>query len=109
MIQPATDSYHREVRAAKPPVRRKSDPFARIWLGIGLLLIAILILTMSSCAQPGYVRAEALQGPLRRLVDRHDGYVTIDSSISTDRKATHLRDGELLLRAVDEAVAAGQE
>lgn len=68
--------------------------------GIGGALI--LTLMFASC-QTGMIRADAIDGPVNRISDRHDAYVKEDASLSADEKAIYLRSSELLRRVIAEA------
>lgn len=58
---------------------------------------------MASCAGPGYIRAEAVSAPMRRVMQRHDGYVRADSTLTELQRRTRLRTTELLGRVLQEA------
>jgi hypothetical protein len=57
---------------------------------------------LASC-QTGMIRADAIDGPVNHIADRHDAYVREDSSLSDDEKSIYLRSSELLRRIIAEA------
>lgn len=76
--------------------------FAAAWsVLVGLVLL--LLLLSSGCAPQGYVRADAIDGTLRRVIKRHDSYTEADKELKPFNKRLNLRDTELLLKLLDEA------
>ena len=57
---------------------------------------------LASC-QMGMIRADAIDGPVNRISDRHDAYVKEDDSLSDEEKSIYLRSSELLKRIIAEA------
>lgn len=82
----------------KPKPKPKPRPRPRRFLA----LFIIPALMLASC-QTGMVRANAIDGPIKRIAARHDAYVILDESLSDDEKAIYLRTTELLKRIVAEA------
>ncbi len=66
------------------------------------VVFLVPVLFLASC-QTGMVRADAIDGPVNRISDRHDTYVREDGSLSDDEKSIYLRSSELLRRIVEEA------
>jgi len=64
--------------------------------------VLFLSFFLASC-QTGMVYADAIDGPVNRISDRHDAYVKDDASLSADEKAIYLRSSELLRRVLEEA------
>lgn len=87
----------------------------RVKAGMELSLALVLcgavtaLLVLTGCGTPGYVRADAIEGTVRGLVQRHDAYVEADESLSDLDRRIHLRDGELLLRLIEEAQRPTEE
>ncbi len=65
--------------------------------------ILIILLLLVGCGTPGFIRADAIEGTVKRLVDRHDVYVEADPSLSDLQKRVNKRDGELLLLLLEES------
>lgn len=70
-----------------------------IWLN----LFAGLVLISAGCAGKGYVKASAVRPTLRSLIERHDRYVRSDDLLDSLERGIYLRDGELILKALEEA------
>ena len=64
-----------------------------------LFLVPVLLLT--SCAS--MIHVDAIDGPVNRISDRHDAYVSADESLSQDEKDIYMRTTELLRRILAEA------
>ena len=73
------------------------------------LVIVALTGALCGCVGPGYISADAIDGPLRGVVKRHAAYTAADETISPLKQRTNARDGELLLKALDEAQATKEE
>jgi len=70
-----------------------------------LMLGAILLAALSGCCK-GHISADAIDGLVRKVSDRHDAMLngTLDpKSVSPEDKATYLRSTELLRQALREA------
>ena len=67
-----------------------------------LALNLLLLVTLSGCHQ-GYVRAEALDGTLNPVMDRHDAYVKADEGLSEIEKEVFLNSTLLLRKTIKEA------
>ena len=67
-----------------------------------VFLAPVLFLALMSC-QTGMIRADAIDGPVKRIADRHDSYVKEDASLSDEEKSIYLRSSELLRRIIAEA------
>ena len=65
-------------------------------------LLLCLILT-TGCAS-GMIRAEAIEGTLRRTLHRHQTYTKNNETLSDLQRRVDLRDGELLERVLDAAL-----
>ncbi len=70
---------------------------------------AVLAALLCGCAPPGLVRAEPLLPVVERLVDRHDAYAAVDSSLTPLQLRANLRDGELVLKALNTALEEDKE
>lgn len=90
-----------------PPSRQ--DLVEMIYAMALALGIATMMLCIPGCGAPGYIRAEAIQGTLRRVIARERVYTTNDASLSDQEKRINLRDGELLEAALDTALSAGEK
>lgn len=66
------------------------------------LSLLVSMLFLASC-QTGMIRADAIDGPVNRIADRHDAYVKEDNSLSNEERAIYLRSSELLRRVIAEA------
>lgn len=71
--------------------------------------LTALALALAGCGTPGYIKAEAIQGTLERVVDRHNTYTIEDESLSDLEKRVNLRDADLLLKLVYEAQEPTEE
>lgn len=92
---------------ALPPTRVKAG--RELFLALMLCGVAAALLVLTGCGTPGYVRADAIEGTVKGLVQRHDAYVGADESLSELTRRIHLRDGELLLRLIEEAQKSKEE
>ncbi len=79
-----------------------------LWL-LGALGVAGVLMLLIGCAPMGYVKAEALKGPLDRLVERHDVYMDKDTTLSPLKRRVNKRDGALLQEAINTAVEKAEE
>lgn len=71
-----------------------------------VLLVGFTLSLAVGCSQKGYVRADAIDGSLISVCDRHDKMLKGEldpKSISEADKKTYLRTSELLRKAVAEA------
>lgn len=68
------------------------------------LLISLVLLC--GCGTPGYIRADAIDGTVKRIRQRHDFYVKADSELAPLERRANLRDTELLETALNEAKKA---
>ena len=66
-------------------------------------LALVFAASMLASCQMGMIRADAIDGPVNRISDRHDAYVKEDDSLSDEEKSIYLRSSELLRRIVAEA------
>lgn len=75
----------------------------------------LILLMLVGCGAPGYIKASAIDGTLRRVIERHDAYTDADPALDEklgkskkDKQArvlqyrTNKRDTELLLELLDE-------
>lgn len=70
------------------------------------LLGAVAIATLSGCGGPrGMIEAEALQGLMGPVLERHDLYVSRDTDLTPVERETFYRSSELLRGMVREALA----
>ena len=67
-----------------------------------ITVVLFCVAFLMGCAK-GMIRAEAIDGTLRGLCDRHDSYVVKDDTLSSAQKETNLRDSALLRKVLDEA------
>lgn len=65
-------------------------------------IAAITALAVVAC-DAGKVDAEALDGVMHPVLDRHDAYVIEDESLEEVERSTALRSSEIIRRLVDEA------
>lgn len=66
-------------------------------------LALVFAASMLASCQMGMIRADAIDGPVNRIADRHDAYVQEDASLSDEEKSIYLRSSELLRRIIAEA------
>ena len=66
-------------------------------------LALLFAASMLASCQMGMIRADAIDGPVNRISDRHDAYVKEDDSLSDEEKSIYLRSSELLKRIIAEA------
>ena len=66
-------------------------------------LALVFAASMLASCQMGMIRADAIDGPVNRIADRHDAYVKKDASLSDEEKSIYLRSSELLRRIIAEA------
>jgi hypothetical protein len=66
-------------------------------------LAIVFAASMLASCQTGMIRADAIDGPVNRITERHDAYVREDDSLSDEEKAIYLRSSELLRRILAEA------
>lgn len=59
-------------------------------------------LCLTGCAT-NMIRADAIDGTLRRVAERHDVYIQADPDLDELERDIYLRDTELLRRLLDEA------
>lgn len=64
----------------------------------------VLIALSVGCGAPGMIRATAVEGTLRRVIERHEIYTKDNDNLSNLQRRVDLRDGELLSRVLDEAL-----
>jgi hypothetical protein len=69
---------------------------------VGMLFLAAT-LALSGCSPAGYVRAEAIDGLVTRICDRHDAYVKADPSLAADKRGTYLDSSKVLRQVLAEA------
>ena len=69
-----------------------------------MLRSILLCIVLSGCGTQGYIKAEAVKGPLLRLVKRHDVYMEKDKTLSPLKRRVNKRDGALLLKLCAEAL-----
>ena len=62
----------------------------------------VLLAALSSSCKGNMIRADAIDGLVREVAERHDRYVGADAALSETQKSVYLRSTELL-RAVIEA------
>ena len=73
-------------------------------------LVALIVVILSvGCSPAGYIRADAVDGTLRRVVRRHKTYTKADESLTELERKLNLRDGELLIETLNAAKAAEKE
>lgn len=75
---------------------------------LGAILVAF-VLSSTGCGAPGYIRADAIQGTMKRVIGRHQVYTQMDPALSDLQKRANMRDGELLDQLLDEALRAKEE
>lgn len=75
---------------------------------VGFLCLAACALGVG-CAPKHTINADAIDGPLYRVSDRHDAYVQNDESLSDVERSTALRDTELLRKVTDEAMIDSED
>lgn len=71
-----------------------------------VLLVAFTLSLAVGCSQKGYVRADAIDGSVNTICERHDKMLRGEldpKSIKDDDKKTYLRTSELLRKTVAEA------
>ena len=73
-------------------------------------LAIFLVLTLTACCPAGYIKAENIEGTLRRVITLHDDYIWNDETLKGPEndleRGILLNDGTVLLRVLDEAKAA---
>lgn len=100
----AIESYNREARfTSQPRLRPTKDQSLGVSFWAMLLAGTVLSLLLSGCGTPGYVRVDAIEGTLNRVMDRHDVYVERDHDLSSAQQKRNLRDTELLRKLLAEA------
>jgi len=72
---------------------------------LGLCFGLVAILSASGCCGQGVIRAEAVDGTMRRLIERHDRYTHADSTLTPLQRRANLRDGAVVINLLDEAKA----
>lgn len=75
-----------------------------IW-ALGLLaglVFAMALWGLTGCTS-GYIRAEAVDAGMRKVIERHDRYVRADPTLNDVQKETYLTTSKLVLRVLDEA------
>lgn len=60
-------------------------------------------LALAACAPKNMIDADALNGVLEPVLDRHDAYVEADGDLDPAERDTFLLSSELLRTTVDEA------
>lgn len=64
--------------------------------------VLLCLLALTSC-KTDMIRVGAIDGPILRITERHDGYVRDDDNLSSDEKEIYLRSSELLNAIIEEA------
>jgi len=70
---------------------------------IGALFLGLIL---AGCGDKGYIRAEAIDGLVDKVSERHDAMLngTLDpKSVSPEDKATYLRSTQILREAINAA------
>lgn len=82
----------------------------RTWIGeAAFYAVLTLCLWMGGCGAPGYIKAEAIEGTLHRVIERHDHYTDRDIGLAPLERRANLRDTELLMKLLEEAQAPTEE
>lgn len=94
---------HRAIIACAP--KRAMGPWYKDPICVGLCVFAALLVLvgLTGCGVPGYISADALEGPAFRLIDRHDAYMEKDKSLSPMQREVNLQDGQLIRMVIEEA------
>lgn len=71
-------------------------------LGLVTASTLLCVLFLAAC-KTDMIRVGAIDGPILRITERHDGYVREDESLSGDEKEIYLRSSELLNRIIEQA------
>jgi hypothetical protein len=81
---------------------------------VGVLFLA-LMLPLQGCCPPGYIKASEVDGPIRRLVQRHAAYIESDAAYQDQNNAeaqlekrVYLADGTVTIEVLDSAKAVGE-
>ena len=88
---------------------KKKDPWNPVWVPALFCTLMWTCIYLMGCTPPGLVRAEPLLPVVERLVDRHDAYAAVDSSLSPLQRRVNKRDGELVLKAFNTALEDKEE
>lgn len=82
--------------------------YASAW---GLMLgLIVMLLMLAGCSSPGYVRADAIEGTLKRVAERHDAYTVAavaSGHVTKKQGRVDLRDTKLLLKLIETAKSKG--
>ena len=78
-----------------------STVWAEVWTWV--MMTAIVLLVSSGCAPVGYIDSAAVDGPMTRIIQRHQVYVENDPELDDLDRRVFLRDGVLVQRILDEA------
>jgi len=82
--------------------------YASAW---GLMLgLVVLLLMLTGCGSPGYVRADAIEGTVKRIAERHDAYTVAavaSGHVTKKQGKVDLRDTALLLKLIKTAQDKG--
>lgn len=70
-------------------------------LGLNLLLTGLFI---AACAPKRSIDAEALNGVVQPVLDRHDAYVAADPTLDSVQKEVYLRSTEQIRATMNEAL-----
>ena len=77
--------------------------WAEAWGWIMAYALVLLILASSGCTPVGYIDSAAVDGPMTRIIQRHQVYVENDPELDDLDRRVFLRDGVLVQRILDEA------
>lgn len=61
------------------------------------------LIFLIGCGTPGYIRADAIEGTVTAIIDRHDAYVDNDPSLKELERRIYKRGGELIKMLIEEA------
>jgi len=88
----------------RPPLGPPDFRLIARWAVALAIVLFLMLFGFTGCAaREGYVQARSMEATLRGLVRRHERYTKADKTLSPLEKRVNLRDGELLIRLVEEA------
>ncbi len=74
-----------------------------------LTAVILVLLAAVGCGTPGYIKAEAIEGSVGKLIKRHDAYVDADPTLSDLERRVYKRDGDVLKVVFAEAKQPTEE
>jgi hypothetical protein len=92
--------FHHRSKVTPSPIRAAWNVAQYVIVPLSFFL---LIASVVGCTGPGVIQAQAIDGSVRRVADRHDEYVQRDQFMSELERRIALRDTELLRKVLDEA------